>query len=68
MRTQQEHNTAVRLSISCPSAEKTDSQIHRLKETDLSQKGPRCYKWVTVFYIVFALLDKSFDHWVLPKN
>ena len=40
MRTQREHNTAVRLSISCPSAAKTDSQIHRLKETDLSQKGP----------------------------
>ena len=31
MRTQGEHNAEVRLSISCPSAEKTDSRIHRLK-------------------------------------
>ena len=31
MRTQGGHNAEVRLSISCPSAEKTDSQIHRLK-------------------------------------
>ena len=33
MRTQGGHNAEVRLSISCPSAEKTDSQIHRLKPT-----------------------------------
>ena len=31
MRTQGGHNAEVRLSISCPSAEKTDSPIHRLK-------------------------------------
>jgi len=31
MWTQGEHNAEVRLSISCPSAEKTDSPIHRLK-------------------------------------
>ena len=36
MRTQGERNAEVRLSISCPSAEKTDSQIYRLKKTDLS--------------------------------
>ena len=33
MRTQGGHNAEVRLSISCPSGEKTDSQIHRLKPT-----------------------------------
>ena len=32
MRTQGERNAEVRLSISCPSAEKTDSQIYRLKK------------------------------------
>ena len=34
MRTQGEHSAEVRLSISGPSAEKTDSQIYRLKQTD----------------------------------
>ena len=36
MRTQGEHNAEVRLSISCPSAEETESQIYLLKKTDLS--------------------------------
>ena len=39
MRTQGKHNAKVRLSIFCPSAEKTDSQIYRLKKTDLSQSN-----------------------------
>ena len=36
MRTQGERNAEVRLSISCPSAEETESQIYLLKKTDLS--------------------------------
>ena len=39
MRTQGERNAEVRLSISCPSAEKTDSQIYRLKKTDLTRES-----------------------------
>ena len=35
MRTQGEHVTKVRFWISCPSAEKTDSQIDQLKISDL---------------------------------
>ena len=36
MRTQGEHNAEVRLSISCPSAEKTDSQINRFRKLTLT--------------------------------
>ena len=38
MRIQGQHDTKVRFWISCPSAEKTDSQIDELKKSDLRSK------------------------------